>query len=194
MPWLRTHIGNTGRIATNAAVFIAFLVFLPYRRSIAWRSRGATAAFFLALFAEMFGVPLMVYILAPMIELGGIDLSDGPLRLMRGWTGVIVGSWMTLVGMLVVFIGWMRIHRSQGLVTDGIYRFVRHPQYTGLALILTGWILHWPTLLTLLMYPLLLFTYWRLSRSEDAEMATRFGAAHAHYVATTPRFIPWPRS
>jgi protein-S-isoprenylcysteine O-methyltransferase Ste14 len=191
MPWLRTHVGNFGRIAANAAVFIAFLVFLPYRRGIAWRSRGATAAFFLALFAEMFGVPLLVYILAPLIEVG-VDQPDF-LRGIRGWTAVVVGSWLTLVGMLVVLLGWIKIHRGEGLVTDGIYRYVRHPQYTGLALILTGWMLHWPTVLTLAMYPLLLFTYWRLARSEDAEMTARFGAEHARYVAETSRFIPWPR-
>ena len=199
MPWLLRHFGAYAQIVVNAGVFVAFLVFLPYRRAIAWRSKGAVSAFMLALMAEMFGIPLLIYLLSPLFEtrtyldlpgLARVRLSNPHLF---GWPGAIAGSWMILTGMLIIFWAWLRIHRATGLVTDGPYRYVRHPQYVGMTLILTGWILHWGTFLTLAMYPLLLWTYHRLARTEEAEVEARFPGLYQRYRETTPAFVAWPR-
>jgi protein-S-isoprenylcysteine O-methyltransferase Ste14 len=201
-PAIASLLFRSGRewvILINAGVFIFFLAFLPYRRGIAWRSKGVFAAFILALMAEMFGIPLLLFILSPFLP---AVLPDTSLRLtfstwlgQRGMGvmssfGQILGAWLTLFGMLLVFVGWKMIHQSKGLVTTGIYRFIRHPQYTGIFLILTGWVIHWPTLPTLLMYPILLFAYNRLARKEENEMIAEFGEAYLHYRETTPGFFP----
>ncbi len=187
-------------ILANASVFILFLWFLPYRGRIEWRSKGAVAAFILALFTEMFGIPLLLYILSPVllyglyIRIGNWGLVAVPLNpFYFGWPGAVLGAWMTLVGMLLVIVGWLQIHRATGLVMTGLYRFVRHPQYVGLFLIITGWVLHWPTLLTLLMYPILLVMYYRLSREEEKALAKAFGAEYEAYRNRTFMFLPLRR-
>ncbi len=189
--------GRSWAIAVNAAVFILFLVFLPYRKRIAWRSKGAFSAFILALMAEMFGIPLLFYILAPFIRLSGeIQVRSLPRFLFDsnfvplGWPGMILGAWMTLVGMLLVIFGWKQIHRAGGLVTGGLYAYIRHPQYTGLFLIIIGWILHWATLLTLVMCPILLLTYYFLARREESDMLQEFGEQYAAYRRHTGMFLP----
>lgn len=191
--------GRAWTILINAGVFILFLVFLPYRRGIAWRSKGAFAAFILALMAEMFGIPLLLFILSPFLP---AVLPDNALRhAFSAWLsqrgmgvmssfGQILGAWLTLFGMLLVFVGWKMIHPSKGFVRTGIYHFIRHPQYSGIFLILTGWIIHWPTLPTLFMYPILLFAYVRLARKEENDMIAEFGEAYLRYRERTPGFFP----
>jgi protein-S-isoprenylcysteine O-methyltransferase Ste14 len=192
-------LGREWTIAINAAVFIVFLLFLPYRRRIAWRSKGTFAAFILALMADMFGLPLLMYIVSPLLP---TLVPDRSLRLQfYGWLGqstemfvsnigLILGAWLTLVGMLLIMIGWAQIHRAQGLATTGIYRYIRHPQYVGMFLILSGWILHWPTLVTILMYPILFTVYYRLARMEERELRSEFGEEYIHYQEITPGFFP----
>jgi protein-S-isoprenylcysteine O-methyltransferase Ste14 len=57
-------------------------------------------------------------------------------------------------------------------------------------LVLQGFLLQWPTLLTLLMFPILLVMYGRLAITEEAEMHKQFGAEFDAYAARTPRFVP----
>ncbi len=192
------HEGRGWAIAANATVFIFFLAFLPYRRGVAWRSKGAFSAFILALMAEMFGIPLLLFILSPILP---AVVPDRTLRLsVYGWLGtginlfgglgLIVGTWLTFLGMLLVIAGWKKIHASNSLVDSGIYSRIRHPQYSGLFLILTGWMIHWPTLLTLLMYPVLIFAYYRLALKEEKDMLAEFGEPCRQYSQKTPRFFP----
>jgi protein-S-isoprenylcysteine O-methyltransferase Ste14 len=92
----------------------------------------------------------------------------------------------------LVILGWLKIHKAQGLVTDGIYRYLRHPQYIGLFLIMTGWLLHWPTLLTLIIFPVLLVVYYRLAINEEKVLAESFNEEFEAYRKQTPRFFPRP--
>lgn len=199
-------IGIGWTIAINAGVFLLFLLFLPYRGKIEWRSKGTFAAFILALMAEMFGVPLLLYIISPFfgfhlpphIWIRGRPVSWNLLNFLEdmfsfGWPGMVVGAWMTAVGMILVVIGWIQIHRATKLVTTGLYKYVRHPQYTGLGLVITGWILHWSTSLTVLLYPVLLFVYYRLARGEEAELVREFGQEYETYRQATPMFLPIKR-
>jgi protein-S-isoprenylcysteine O-methyltransferase Ste14 len=189
--------GKNAAIAINAAIFFLFILFLPFRDRIEWRSKGMFSAFILALFAEMFGVPLLIYILHP---LGGADLArDIPVlkhvtvflyRLRPDWPAKAIGVWMTLSGMLLVFWGWIKIHKSEGLVTSSIYKYIRHPQYTGIFLIITGWMCRWYTSLTFLMYPILLVLYYKLARREEKLLQNEFGDAYLIYKEATPMFFP----
>ena len=83
-----------------------------------------------------------------------------------------------------------KAQRSNTLATTGPYARIRHPQYVAFVLILLGFLLQWPTLLTLAMFPILLIMYARLAITEEAEMRKRFGAEFEAYAARTPRFLP----
>ncbi len=187
------HLGRDWAMVANAGVFILFLLFLPYRTKIEWRSKGAFSAFMLALIAEMFGIPLLVFVLSPLIHISYHEAYIGGwLNNPRifGWPGAVIGAWLTLGGMILVIVGWHQVHRATGLVTTGIYKHIRHPQYTGFSLILTGWVLHWETTLTLLMYPLLIMMYFLLARREDIELKNGFRAEYESYRNRTPMFFP----
>jgi len=84
----------------------------------------------------------------------------------------------------------MKIHKSQTLVTSGIYRYIRHPQYTGIFLIITGWLLRWLNPTILIMYPILLILYYRLARREEKYVLKEYGDAYLKYKESTPMFSP----
>ncbi len=178
-------------IAVNLLATLAFLLLLPYRSRTKhiWRPKGAFVAFVIALMTEMFGWPLLVFLLAPLVEIPSLHGA----RHILGHAGPILGTWLSLLGVVLVVLGWKRIHVAEGLVTDGVYRFVRHPQYTGLLLFTLGWLLHWPTVLTLLLWPILAMAYVWLARREEQELASAFGDAYRGYSERTPRFFPLPR-
>ena len=177
----------------NAGLFILFLVFLPDRTKIEWRSKSTFSAFILALMAEMFGIPLLIYILSLVMRISYYTKQPGSWLnnpLIFGLDGAIVGVWLTLIGMIIVAIGWHQIHRAKGLVTTGLYKYVRHPQYTGFFLLMTGWLLHWETTLTLAMYPILALMYYLLARKEDTELRKEFGDEYEIYRQNPPMFLP----
>ena len=64
--YLFTYFGRKTAIAINAALFCLFILFLPFRDQLEWRTKGMLAAFFIALFTEMFGIPLLIFLLQPL--------------------------------------------------------------------------------------------------------------------------------
>jgi len=195
----------------NSAIFImfAFSFFKP-ETARDWRSFGAFSAFIVALFVEMYGFPLTIYVMS-----GWLQTRYPNLDLLSNNTGHL---WSTLLGekgdphysvlhlASYVFLGfgfyllssaWNVLYHAQRhntLATVGPYARVRHPQYVGFILILLGFLLQWPTLLTLLMFPFLLVMYAQLSITEEVEMRQRFGSEYDAYAARTPRFLPsWRR-
>jgi protein-S-isoprenylcysteine O-methyltransferase Ste14 len=55
---------------------------------------------------------------------------------------------------------------------------------------MTGFLVQWPTLITLMLYPVMLISYVRLAINEERETRARFGAVYERYMAAVPRFLP----
>lgn len=193
--------------AINALVFIIFAFsFSRPKGARDWRSFGAFSAFLVALFTEMYGFPMTLYLLSGWLQrrYPGFDpLSHNSGHLWQSLFGMpgdphlnplhLLSNLLIAGGFLLLAAAWPVLYRAQRkgeLATAGPYAQVRHPQYVGFMLILTGFLLQWPTLLTLLMYPVLLAMYLRLARREEREALATFGEAYARYTAATPAFIP----
>lgn len=187
--WMSNTLGRGGLIAVNILIVAAFLALLPYRRPTkgVWRSKGTFLAFVIALMTEMFGWPLVLFLLAPLVELPRI--APGYFDAVGHWPST-AGTFVSLIGLLLVALGWHKIHRARGLVDDGVYRWVRHPQYTGLLLFTLGWILHWPSIITLALWPILIAAYVWLAKQEEKQAKEEFGEAWRQYAKKTKRFVP----
>ncbi|HEX2924249.1 MAG TPA: isoprenylcysteine carboxylmethyltransferase family protein [Chloroflexota bacterium] len=194
-------------VAINAAVFIIFAFsFVRPRTSRDWRSFGAFSAFLVALFTEMYGFPLTLYMLSGWIgsRYPGLDLlahNNGHLwETLLGWGGDphenpihLLSDLLIAGGFLLLAAAWKVLYAAQkekGLATSGIYSRVRHPQYIGFITIMLGFLIQWPTFLTLAMFPILVPMYVKLARREEREVAAEFGDEYARYAAATPAFIP----
>ena len=196
-------------VIINSAIFVifAFSFFKP-RTTRDWRSFGAFSAFLVALFTEMYGYPLTIYFLSGWLqsrypEVDWLSHDAGHLlEMLFGWKANPHFGPFHLLSM--VFIGggfwllaaaWRVLYAAQKtntLAASGPYAWIRHPQYAAFILIMFGFLLQWPTILTLLMFPVLVYMYLRLARREEAEVAKAFGDAYAHYTAATPAFVPRP--
>lgn len=194
-------------VVMNSVIFImfAFSFFKP-KTPRDWRSFSAFSAFLVALFAEMYGFPLTIYLLSGWLQTNypGVDwLSHDAghlLEMMFGWkvnphfgpfhvlSYVLIGG-----GFVLISVGWTALYEAQkrgALATTGIYARVRHPQYDGFVLVMFGFLVQWPTLLTLAMFPVLVVMYWRLAKAEERESIARFGDAYRDYMQHVPGFIP----
>ena len=156
------------------------------RRRLANAPNGMLAAFLVALYTEMYGLPLTLYLLQPLLP-GRVDvLSYPPPLALR-----LAGSAIILAGFMLVFLGWRVVHRSRGrLVESGIYGRIRHPQYVGLALLTLGELVQWPTLTGIVLWPLLVVLYRRLAAVEDREVVALFGRRAVAYQRRVPAFVP----
>ena len=196
-------------VLINSAIFLIFAFsFTKPKTSRDWRSFGAFSAFIVALFVEMYGFPLTIYVLAGWLgqRYPGVDLSShnsGHLwEVVLGWKGDphfnplhIASDLLIFGGFLLLAAAWEVLYKAQRsgtLATTGVYARVRHPQYGAFILIMLGFLLQWPTIPTLVMFPVLVFMYVRLARREETEARASFGAAWERYASHTPRF--WPRS
>jgi protein-S-isoprenylcysteine O-methyltransferase Ste14 len=193
-------------VAVNSLVFIIFAgSFFHPQSKRDWRALGGFSAFVIALFTEMYGYPLTIYLLTGPLGglIPGVDLSHDSGHLwadLIGWKGdphfspfhlasyafIIGGFWLISSGWRVLFASL----KTKTLATTGPYTRLRHPQYAGFVLIMIGFLLQWPTLATLIMFPILLVIYRRLAIREEREIETRFGEPWRLYAAQTPRFIP----
>lgn len=194
-------------VVINSLVFIIFAFsFAKPQTKRDWRSFGAFSAFLVALFTEMYGFPLTIYLLSgwltsrfPEIDFLAHD-SGHLLEVMFGWRSNphfgpfhLVSSAFIFGGFILLAAAWKVLYAAQQqrkLATTGPYEYVRHPQYGGFILIMAGFLFQWPTLVTLVMFPILLFMYVRLARKEEQEVRAEFGEEYARYAMRTPAFIP----
>jgi protein-S-isoprenylcysteine O-methyltransferase Ste14 len=194
-------------VIINSLVFIIFAFsFAKPQSKRDWRSFGAFSAFIVALFTEMYGFPLTIYLLSgwlgtrfPEVDFMSHDAGH-LLEVLFGWRANphfgpfhILSSLLIFSGFVLLAKAWKVLYeaqKAQRLATTGPYARIRHPQYVGFVAILLGFLFQWPTILTLLMFPVLLLMYARLAVVEERDMLRQFGDEYARYAANTRRFIP----
>jgi methanethiol S-methyltransferase len=194
-------------VILNSLVFIIFAFsFAKPQSPRDWRSFGAFSAFLVALFTEMYGYPLSIYLLSGWLtsKFPGIDFLSHDaghlLEMMFGWKAnphfgpfhllsfILIGG-----GFWLLSASWQVLYHAQRthrLATVGLYARMRHPQYVGFVLIMFGFLLQWPTLLTLVMFPILVYMYVRLARREEQDALAEFGDAYRTYMREVPAFFP----
>jgi protein-S-isoprenylcysteine O-methyltransferase Ste14 len=194
-------------VIINSAVFIIFAFsFAKPQSSRDWRSFGAFSAFIIALFTEMYGYPLTIYLLSGWLQsrFPGVDWlahdAGHLLEMMFGWRDnphfgpfhllsfAFIGG-----GFWLLSSAWQVLYAAQckrALAIAGPYARIRHPQYVAFVLIMFGFLFQWPTLLTLAMFPVLVYMYVQLARREEKEAIAEFGDDYRRYMENTPGFIP----
>ena len=186
-------------IIWTALSSIFLLGFLFYKKKPEWKSAGILEGFIIALFAEMFGLPLSIYILSSFFGMSDIAGSENLRGALIGTNPsqllfVVAAVILQLVGFILVGIGWYRIYKANDtLITDGLYSHVRHPQYLGLMMITFGMLVWWPTILVLFMWPILCAMYYLLARREEKEMRDKFGDNYSKYKRRVNMFIPFTK-
>lgn len=194
-------------VVLNSVLFI-FFAFSFFKPTTArdWRSFGAFSAFLVALFTEMYGFPLTIYLISGWLQtrFPGINwLSHDAghlLEMMVGWRGNphfgpfhMLSLVFVTAGFWLIAAAWPVLYRAQKegvLALTGPYASVRHPQYVGFVLVMFGFLLQWPTLVTLAMFPVLVVMYWRLAKTEERQALAEFGDRYSAYARTTPAFFP----
>ena len=203
-------------VIVNSVIFIFFAyTFFKPRTGRDWRSFGAFSAFLVALFTEMYGFPLTIYLLSgwlqshyPNVDWFSHDAGH-LLEMMFGWKAnphagpfhvlsfILIGA-----GFVLISTAWRVLYdadQNRAIATTGPYSYVRHPQYLGFILVMLGFLVQWPTLLTLVMFPVLVFMYVRLARAEEREVLASYERAYSdysyadayrEYMARVPAFIP----
>tara|TARA_Y100000780_G_C13636094_1_gene398546 strand:- start:30 stop:689 length:660 start_codon:yes stop_codon:yes gene_type:complete len=194
-------------VILNSAIFIFFAFsFTKPKTQRDWRSLGAFSAFIVALFTEMYGFPLTIYFLSGWLaeKYPGVDFlaheNGHLLHTLFGFEGNahfdplhIASNVLIVLGFFLLASAWSVLHKAQqagALATSGWYARMRHPQYVAFVLIMFGFLLQWPTIPTLVMFPILLVVYLRLSKAEERQAIEQFGDQYIHYKNNTPAFIP----
>lgn len=187
------------------AIFL-FGILQPRKRS-EWKSAGVAQAWVIALYAEMYGVPLTAYWVMNWLGRSQADAErhfNGHLwpvvmGIDQRWIEyaqfgfTLAGQLMVLSGAILAIVGWRQLYqavRRQEMVQTGLYRYIRHPQYTGFFLFLLGSMINWPTAITVLTLPVLWWVYCRLARLEEQDAIASFGDKYLEYMKRTGRFLP----
>lgn len=199
--------GMWGLVILNTVILLMFAFSFTHPKTKRdWRSFGAFSAFIVALFTEMYGFPLTIYFLSGWLTkvLPGIDpLTHNSGHLLEdlfGWGGDphfgpfhIISYILIVYGFILLANSWKVLYKAQqehSLATTGPYAKIRHPQYIGFMIIMLGFLFQWPTILTVLMFPILVWMYTRLAKSEERDAQREFGSAYETYKEKVPAFLP----
>ena len=201
---MKEHIAHSGAwgIALIVIVVASWLLYryLAPKTWKEWASAGVIQAFIIALYAEMYGFPLTIYLLVRFFGLDATNLNASLWSTLLGvgemgmMISMILGYILLFVGFGIFMQGWREVHRARKegrLVTDQLYGLVRHPQYTGLFIAIFGeGIVHWPTIFSVGLFPIIVFAYYLLARSEERKVEEEFGDEYRAYRKRVPMFIP----
>lgn len=196
--------GNWVMVGLNIALFTALLAPLSFRRKVDTAEYGMVTGFFVSLFIEMYGIPFTIYGLYSLlagVTAGVAPESVNPRYVFSMEWGPIAfgmdlamayGSIMILGGIALICLGWAALHSQSSsgrIASSGIYAFSRHPQYLGFILVILGWIIGWPSPVTVLFGPVLIWRYHRLTFEEEREVAAGRPDEYAEYSSRVPRLI-----
>jgi methanethiol S-methyltransferase len=201
---MKEHVAHSG--AWGIALIVIVLISWYLYRYLApktwreWAGAGVIQAFIIALYAEMYGFPLTIYLLVRFFGLDQTNLNANLWSTLLGYgeTGMmismILGYAIAFTGLGIFMEGWRELHHARQenrLITDRLYGLVRHPQYTGLFIALFGeGIIHWPTIFSIVLFPIIILVYALLARSEERSMLNQFGEEYRAYRLRVPGFVP----
>lgn len=201
METLESHFHNWFGVLFFVVLYSVVLLFVPFYKKIDTKPRGAYIAFIFAFAIEMHGIPFSMYLISWII---GKNLPEGilwghTLFPTIGYLGMYINIGCAVIALILILNGWYNIYKKYWsketgtgkLVTSGVYRFIRHPQYIGLLLLSLGMLIEWATLPMLLMFPVMVGMYVRLAKREEKNMLREFGGDYKHYMAKTKMFIPF---
>jgi protein-S-isoprenylcysteine O-methyltransferase Ste14 len=168
-----------------------------------WAGAGLVQAFIIALYAEMYGFPLTIYLL---VRFFGLDRNNLNANLWSTFLGIgetgmmismVIGYVLVFIGIGLFAQGWRELYHARQqnrLATDGLYGLVRHPQYTGLFIALFGeGVVHWPTVFSVILFPVIVLVYTLLAYREERQMLEQFGQQYRMYRDHVPMFFPGKR-
>ena len=191
---------NWGFAVLNIAFFGFFVLFTQIRKRLNRLPSSVYLAFIIALYAEMYGFPLTLYIFSwlfgynNMYTLGhilAVVIGENLFAIIFHTIILPISNVIMLIGILLIIFGWHKIFKAKGeLVTTGIYAYVRNPQYLGILLLTFGMNIQWLTILTLVLWPALVIVYYRLAKEEAKEIEEKFGENYRRYKQRVPMFIP----
>jgi protein-S-isoprenylcysteine O-methyltransferase Ste14 len=201
METLKSHFHNWFGVIFFAVLYGIVLLFIPFYKKMDTKPRGTYIAFIIAFALEMHGIPFSMYLISWIV---GHNLPEGilwghTLISSIGFAGMYINIAFAVIAFAMILNGWYNIYKKYwskekgkgALVTTGIYRYIRHPQYAGLLLMSLGMIIEWATLPMLILYPIMVFLYVRLAKKEERDMLNEFGDAYRAYMKRTKRFIPF---
>lgn len=191
-------------VLINVGLFVGFLLsFAKPTSKIEWRNFGVFAAFIVALFVEMYGFPLTIYFLTSWLGskypvADPFSHTNGHLlgvffgvRSDHGTALHLLSNLLIIGGAIIISSGWNAIHQGKGkMVTTGLYGYMRHPQYVGFIAIIVGFLVQWPTLVTVIMAPILIVRYILLANKEERKALEEYGDPYRNYMARVPAWIP----
>ncbi len=181
-------------VLVSIALFLAFLIPLSYRRKADWVEKGMVSAFFISLFVEMYGIPLTILFASKYFYKAGILIPANVINFnILGVSfgmdlAMAYGEFLMILGIMFIVTGWVTLYKNikkNEIVENGIYSYSRHPQYLGFILIILGWLVGWPTILTLILTPILIYKYVQVSRKEEEVI----GNEYRKYKKNVPFFV-----
>lgn len=201
METLQGHYYQWGAVLFFTIIYAAVLLFVPFYRKMDRKPATAYMAFVLAFAIEMHGIPMSMYLISWVI---GKNLPEGvlwghTLFDQIGYTGMYINIACATIALIIIANGWYNIYhkywkneKGKGrVVKTGVYRFIRHPQYTGFMLLTIGMVVEWATLPMLIMWPFITWMYYRLAKREEKDMIREFGEEYVMYMKKTKMFIPF---
>lgn len=183
-------------VVLSILAFCAFLIPLSYRRKANWAEYSLVSAFFVSLFIEMYGIPLTILFASKYF----FAVQNVPANVIQFFflgvgfgmdLAMAYGALLMILGTFLIMTAWITLYRNvkkKGLVTTGIYAYSRHPQYLGFILVILGWFVGWPTILTVIFSPILIYKYIRVCKSEEKEVAKEF-PEYKNYKERVPFLI-----